>query len=311
MRDWFDGVAAAYKPENDGSLAAAYDSARAYRSRAKTDNTRAAYRSAVRAWCTWCDRHGVGALPATPRDVAAFLAAERDRGQAGNTLKLRAAGIRFLHRAAGLPSPTDTADISGTMGGIRRDAPDPQKQKKRAATLSVLRELLAPIPDDLRGLRDRTLLLVGFAGTLRRSELAGIVLGDLLRTDQGYELTLKRSKGAQTHAVLVPLPYGQTELCPVRALGRWLDAAAGIPGRAPSPARARHGTAHPALDRADRPGARRGGRVRGVRVRRPQPEARRPQCRDGRGRPRRPAEAARPAQELRRARRVSRVRHPV
>ena len=224
IRLWFDAVAAAEQPKNDGSLAAAHDSARAYRSRAKADNTRAAYRSAVRAWCAWCDRHGVPALPATSRDVAAFLAAGRDAGQAGNTLKLRTAAIRFLHRAAGLPSPTDTADVSETMAGIRRDAPNPQK--KRAATLTVLRELLAPIPDDLRGRRDRALLLVGFAGALRRSELAGILLADLVRTDQGYELTLKRSKGSQTGAVLVPLPYGKTELCPVRALTRWLDAAA-------------------------------------------------------------------------------------
>ncbi len=155
--------------------------------------------------------------------MAAFLAAERDRGQAGNTLKLRAAAIRFLHRAAGLPSPTDTAEVSETMAGIRRVAPNPQK--KRAATLTVLRELLAPIADDLRGRRDRALLLVGFAGALRRSELAGILLTDLERTDRGYELTLKRSKGSQTGAVLVPLPYGKTELCPVRALSAWLDAA--------------------------------------------------------------------------------------
>ena len=224
VTNWFDILAAAEKPENDGSLAAAHDSARAYRSRAKAENTRAAYRSAVRAWCSWCDRHGVPPLPASPRDVAAFLAAERDRGQAGNTLKLRAAAIRFLHRAAGLPSPTDTAEVSETMAGIRRDAPNPQK--KRAATLAVLRELLAPIPDDVRGLRDRALLLVGFAGALRRSELAAILLGDLDRTDQGFQLTLKRSKGSQTEAVLVPLPYGRTELCPVRALARWLDAAA-------------------------------------------------------------------------------------
>jgi len=224
VKNWFDILAAAEKPENDGSLAAAHDSARAYRSRAKAENTRAAYRSAVRAWCSWCDRHGVPPLPASPRDVAAFLAAERDRGQAGNTLKLRAAAIRFLHRAAGLPSPTDTAEVSETMAGIRRDAPNPQK--KRAATLAVLRELLAPIPDDVRGLRDRALLLVGFAGALRRSELAAILLGDLDRTDQGFQLTLKRSKGSQTEAVLVPLPYGRTELCPVRALARWLDAAA-------------------------------------------------------------------------------------
>ena len=155
-------MAAAAKPENDGSLAAAHDSARAYRSRAKADNTRAAYRSAVRAWCAWCDQHGVPPLPAAPRDVAAFLAAGRDRGQAGNTLKLRAAAIRFLHRAAGLPSPTDTAEVSETMAGIRRDAPNPQK--KRAATLTVLREMLAPIPDD----RPRIARPRAAAGRLRR-----------------------------------------------------------------------------------------------------------------------------------------------
>jgi len=221
---WFDTTAAAVKTPNDGTLAAAHDAARTYRSRAKADNTRAAYRSAVRAWCAWCAAHGRAALPGSPADVAAFLATGRDAGQAGNTLKLRAAALRFLHRAAGLPSPTDTAEVSETMAGIRRDAPNPQK--KRAATTAVLRELLAPIPDDLHGLRDRALLLVGFAGALRRSELAAITLADLQRTDQGYELTLKRSKGAQTEAVLVPLPYGRTELCPVRALSRWIDAGA-------------------------------------------------------------------------------------
>ncbi len=224
VSSWFDAIAAAARPDNDGSLAAAHASARVYRSRAKADNTRAAYRSAVRAWCAWCDSHAVPPLPAAPRDVAAFLAAGRDRGQAGNTLKLRAAAIRFLHRAAGLPSPTDTAEVSETMAGIRRDAPNPKK--KRAATLTVLREILAPIGEDFPGLRDRALLLVGFAGALRRSELAGILLSDLERTDQGYELTLKRTKGAQTESVLVPLPYGRTELCPVRALARWLEAAA-------------------------------------------------------------------------------------
>ena len=69
-----------------------------------------------------------------------------------SVLSLRMAdAVRFLHRAAGLPSPTDTALVSETMAGIRRDAPNPQK--KRAATLAVSRELLAPIPDDLRGQR--------------------------------------------------------------------------------------------------------------------------------------------------------------
>lgn len=66
VRHWFDSVAAAEKNSNDGSLAVAQDSARTYRSRVKADNTRAAYRSAVRAWCAWCDRHGAPPCPQHP-----------------------------------------------------------------------------------------------------------------------------------------------------------------------------------------------------------------------------------------------------
>ena len=229
VRLWFDATAEALKPDADGSLTSAKASALAYRSRAKADNTRSAYRSAVRAWCAWCATHGLIPLPASPLDVAAFLAQERDRGLAANTIDLRRAAIRFLHRAAGCASPTEDSHVAETLAGIHRDAPNPIK--KRAATLSVLRELLAPIPVDasapggLAGLRDRALLLVGFAGALRRSELAGIRIADLERTDRGFGLTLPRSKGSQSAAVTVPLPYGRTELCPVRALSAWLAAA--------------------------------------------------------------------------------------
>jgi len=89
----------------------------------------------------------------------------------------------------------------------------------------ILRQILAPIPNDLRGLRDRAVLLTGFAGALRRSELAAIRVEQLEKTERGLRLTLPQTKGAQTEAVTVPLPYGQTELCPVRALSAWQDAA--------------------------------------------------------------------------------------
>jgi hypothetical protein len=161
--------------------------------------------------------------------------------------------------------------VGETLAGIRRGAPNPVK--KRAATLTVLRGFLASIPDDLPGRRDRALILTGFAGALRRSELTAIALADLVRTDQGFELTLPRSNGAQTAAVTVPLPYGRTELCPVRALTAWLEARPDHRGpvpanlgatradrRPPCPAPPWHPTAHPALDRADCPGARRCGR---------------------------------------------------
>ncbi len=227
VRAWFDHAVEASEPVVDGSLASERDAADTYRRMAKADNTRRAYRAAVRAWCAWCARHDLPPLPASGQDVAAFLAGERGRKLSPETLKLRRAAIRYLHRTAGCPVPTDDVCVSETMAGITRDAARKGivPRKKVAATATILRRLLAPIGGDVRGLRDRALLLVGFAGALRRSELAAIRFEHLERTDRGIRLTLPQTKGEQTDAVTVPLPYGDTELCPVHALEAWQQAA--------------------------------------------------------------------------------------
>jgi site-specific recombinase XerD len=229
VRAWFDDAVETAEPEMDGTLSAERAAAQAYQRMAKAKNTREAYRSAVRAWCDWCARRDLPPLPACGPDVAAFLAAERRRGMTPNTIDLRRAAIRYLHRAAGCAVPTDDACVSETVAGIRRDAAarGQSPEKKVAATAAIITQLLAPIQDDLRGKRDRALILVGFAGALRRSELASIRVERLEKTDRGLRLTIPQTKGSQTEAVVVPLPYGQTELCPVRALTAWL-AAAGI-----------------------------------------------------------------------------------
>jgi site-specific recombinase XerC len=227
VRAWFDDAVETAEPEMDGTLGAERAAAQAYQRMAKAANTRAAYRSAVRAWCDWCAKHELPPLPACGPDVAAFLAAERRRGMTPNTIDLRRAAIRYLHRAAGCAVPTDDACVSETVAGIRRDAAakGQSPEKKVAATAAIIAQLLAPIQDDLRGKRDRALILVGFAGALRRSELAAIRVERLEKTDRGLRLTIPQTKGSQTDSVVVPLPYGQTELCPVRALTAWLAAA--------------------------------------------------------------------------------------
>ena len=206
IRIWFDGTLNATPPAADGSLAAARGAASAYALQAKAANTRRAYRAAVRAWCAWCEQHGLPPLPASGPDVAAFLAGERGRKLTPATLDLRRAAIRHLHRLAGCPVPTDDACVAEALAGIRREAAGrgEQPRKKKAATAAVLRRLLAPIPDDLRGLRDKALLLVGFAGALRRSELAAIEIKDLEATERGLRLTLMQTKGSQAKAVTVP-----------------------------------------------------------------------------------------------------------
>ena len=119
------------------------------------------------------------------------------------------------------------------MAGICREAARKGvvPRKKVAATVSILRRLLAPIPGDVRGLRDRAILLVGFAGALRRSELVAIRFEHLEKTERGIRLILPQTKGEQTDAVTVPLPYGDTKLCPVHALEAWQQ----VPGRTEGP----------------------------------------------------------------------------
>ena len=227
VRGWFDDAIAAVEPMMDGSLAAERDAALMFQRMAKAENTRIAYRAAVRAWCAWCEHRGLPPLPACGADVATFLAAERRRGLAPNTLDLRRAAIRYLHRAAGCAVPTDDVCVAETLAGIRRDATRKGElpAKKAAATASIIRQILAPIADDPRGLRDKALILVGFAGALRRCELAAIRVEHLEQTERGLRLTLPQTKGSQAAAVTIPLPYGHTELCPVRALSRWQDVA--------------------------------------------------------------------------------------
>jgi integrase len=227
VQKWFDEVVEVEAPLFDGSLAAEREAAEIFARMAKAENTRRAYRAAVRAWCAWCLKRNLPPLPGSGADVAAFLASERGRGLSPETLKLRRAAIRYLHRAAGCAVPTDDVAVSETMAGISRQAArlGQTPRKKVAATAGILRQILAPIPGDLRGLRDRALLLTGFAGALRRAELAAIRVEQLEKTERGLRLTLFQTKGSQTDAVIVPLPYGQTELCPVRALTAWLDAA--------------------------------------------------------------------------------------
>lgn len=122
MKIWFDEMVEVEAPDLDGSLAAERDAAEAYARMAKAENTRRAYRAAVRAWCDWCRHRNLPPLPGSGADVAAFLAAERGRGLTPETLKLRRAAIRYLHRAAGCPVPTDDVAVFETLAGIRRQA---------------------------------------------------------------------------------------------------------------------------------------------------------------------------------------------
>jgi integrase len=99
-------------------------------------------------------------------------------------------------------------------------------RQKAAAEIAVIRAMVEQLDTTLQGIRDRAILLVGFAGAFRRSELAGLTLDDVEFTNDGVMITLRQSKTDQEgEAYIKGIPYGSTPAtCPVRALRAWLDA---------------------------------------------------------------------------------------
>ncbi len=192
----------------------------------KSSATRRAYQSDARHFSAWCARHGLGPLPASADMVAAYLAAIAVSGLKASSITRRVAAIAFVHRMAGYDPPTSNEAIKAVLSGIRRSI-GTSTTRKAPATAELVKSLLAIMGDDLHGLRDRALLLLGFAGALRRSELVALDVADLEETAEGLLVHIRRSKTDQEGAGdFVSVPFG-SRLLPVRALKDWL-AAAGI-----------------------------------------------------------------------------------
>ena len=184
--------------------------------------TRHAYRSDWRAFTHWCRHHQREALPATVDTVIAWLVDQAAAGYATATLQRRLHTIARTHRRHGHPDPTDDVTVTHTWSRLRRElgvAP----RKVAPITLELLRNLIGTCPATPAGDRDRALLVIGFAGALRRSELAQLHRSDIEHTPDGLIVTLRRSKGDQHGAgQRLGLPHGRhPDTCPTRALAAW------------------------------------------------------------------------------------------
>jgi integrase len=195
---------------------------------ATAENTWRGYRSDWEHFTTWCVAHGRSALPAEPATIALYLAGNADLLRVA-TLQRRLAAISRAHRAIGLASPTSMSNpiVSETWKGIRRSKGVAQTGKAALLTAD-LRQMLAAIPSGLIGIRDRALLLLGFAGAFRRSELVALNVEDLDFREEGLVIGLRRSKTDQEgQGREVGIPYGSDpSTCPYRNTRAWLRASA-------------------------------------------------------------------------------------
>lgn len=219
------------------------DALAGYLRAAQSANTLRAYRSDWVGWAAWCEAEGRVALPADPVDVAVYLAVAADTVKPDgspafgpSTLERKAAAIAAVHAAGGLPSPTRSDVVRLTLRGVRRTR-KAQPRRKRPVLLGTLEALLAELPPPgwptgLARRRDALLLLVGFAGALRRSELAAIALEDVTvdvdpRTHEPLllvELGVTKTDQTGAHRQRVVLPRGaRRPTCPVCAFADWAD----------------------------------------------------------------------------------------
>lgn len=186
--------------------------------------TRRAYAKDARLFVAWCDRHGLAALPADVDTVSSYLASLARAGLKSSTISRRAAAIRFIHRKSGLEPPTNAESCKSVLQGIRRELGTAHEQKA-PATAEVVRAMLEEIPDNVRGLRDHALLVLGFAAALRRSEIVALDVADLEETPEGLHVHIRRSKTDQEGAGYSIFVKEGVVLRPMAAIRAWLDAA--------------------------------------------------------------------------------------
>jgi integrase len=194
---------------------------------AKAPSTLRAYRADWRHFQDWCRQQGLPALPASPDTVAVYLA-QMAATLRPSTLTRRLTSINKVHRAAGYPAPAlmEHLSVGETLKGIRRVHGTGQIGKRPLFT-DDLRAMAEALPDGIIGVRDRALLLIGFAGAFRRSELAALTVADVGETKEGLVVRITRSKtDPEGKGREVAIPYGSTpETCPVRAWRDWIGAA--------------------------------------------------------------------------------------
>ena len=191
--------------------------------------TRRAHRTDWRLFREWCEANGLQALPASVGTILRWLSDNALRYKPAS-LERKLASISKMHQVTDHEErPTRDPRVRAVLKGIRnvkRDNGEPVRPAQKAPVTSKdLRAMVQLLPDTVRGARDRAVLLLGYAGGFRRSELSNLTTEDIEFRPEGVLVTLRYSKTNQDGAELEQKDIGMgatASTCPVRALERWL-----------------------------------------------------------------------------------------
>ena len=193
----------------------------------KANNTLRAYKSDFKDFGAFCAKHGLNSLPTEPKIVSIYLT-YLSKNTKISTLRRRLVSISMVHKLKGYYLDTKHPIIVENLMGIRRVKGSIQIGKK-PLLIKHLKILINVIneqkTDDLKQLRDKSIILIGFGGGFRRSELISIDYEDLEFVPEGLKITIRKSKTDQFgEGMIKGLPYFTNEnFCPVVNLKKWLE----------------------------------------------------------------------------------------
>jgi len=189
-----------------------------YVAAALAQNSRRAYRGDLEDFHGWG-----GTVPCSPGTLAAYVA-DRARIHSPHTITRRVVGISRAHASQDLPDPAKSDLVRVVLRGVRKAHGRPQRQAAPLLKQDLLS--LLPLMRGIKGIRDRALILLGFAAALRRSEIVALDRSDIEFVAEGMVILLRRSKTDQEgQGRRIAVPYGRTSACPVKAVQHWLAAA--------------------------------------------------------------------------------------
>lgn len=192
---------------------------------AASPNTRKAYAADWRAFTTWCASVGLDPIPCQPATVALFIAAQVKDGKAVSTIKRRVGTIRRVHKSAEHPDPTDHEAVRKELRGVAKALKGRKKHQMTALLPQELYPLIRLLDDEggRAAIRDKALILLGYAIGQRGEQLVNLEVQDLEFRAQGVLVHIRSSKTDQTgqgHSIPVHYSARGQETCPVFALRR-------------------------------------------------------------------------------------------
>ena len=194
----------------------------------KAENTIRAYKSDFKDFGAFCSKHGFKLLPTEPKIVALYLTYLTNKDAKMSTLRRRLVSISMIHKHKGHYLDTKHPVIIENLMGIKRKKGSIQKGKK-PILINHLKAIIKAVDEDkgeeIKKIRDKTIILTGFGGGFRRTELISIDYDDLEFVPEGLKITLRRSKTDQFgEGMIKGLPYfSNTKYCPVFHLKKWLE----------------------------------------------------------------------------------------